>query len=216
MLVKLTHTIMWYRVIVANSVPRDIYFPCFTLDGLILIYRHLFDVYTVYLHTCSSCIFCTFPLCKDMPQFCLSIYIYIYTPSILTSPNFTNQRLNISLRCLRKRSSPWVLHCLLWWQTAWRIFSLVCLGAELRMWIQGGYPTHMVNGACGRWWFTTQVFLVKMKIKMICLQLTVNDCESTTFGCFCFCVLRVCCGSVSQETLMLGCSPNPLRENYFF
>ena len=29
-------------------------------------------------------------------------------------------------------------------------------------------------------------FLVKMKIKMICLQLTVNDCESTTFGCFCF------------------------------
>lgn len=78
MLVKLTHTIMWYRVIVANSVPRDIYFPCFTLDGLILIYRHLFDVYTVYLHTCSSCIFCTFPLCKDMPQFCLSIYIYIY------------------------------------------------------------------------------------------------------------------------------------------
>lgn len=144
------------------------------------------------------------------------VFIYIYTPSILTSPNFTNQRLNISLRCLRKRSSPWVLHCLLWWQTAWRIFSLVCLGAELRMWIQGGYPTHMVNGACGRWWFTTQVFLVKMKIKMICLQLTVNDCESTTFGCFCFCVLRVCCGSVSQETLMLGCSPNPLRENYFF
>lgn len=78
MLVKLTHTIMWHRVIVANSVPRDIYFLCFTLDGLIFIYRHLFDVYTVYLHTCSSCIFCTFPFCKDMPQFCLSIYIYIY------------------------------------------------------------------------------------------------------------------------------------------